>query len=93
MVDFINTVSDVKTLKAMAKDPGLAQHKVTIEARIAVLTQKPSWKYQLKLNDKGGIQLPFAVYLDSDGGTTGIQSVIDALEAAKSDARVKSYSK
>ena len=96
MVDVINNTTEISVLKAMLKAKSYAEHHPVIEARIAVLKAKPAAKeytYTLKFNAKGGISPPMAVYLDQDGGTKGIQSLIDALEAAKTDPRLKPYSK
>jgi hypothetical protein len=89
----INTITDVKLLGAFLKSPQFVDQHKEIEARIAVLKPKPGFKYNLKVSPKGGVIPPMAVYLDADGGTTSIQSLIDALEAAKTDPRVKPYSK
>ncbi len=88
----IETCTDLKTLKGWEKSFPV-EAKPVIAARIAVLTKKPEYTYKLKLNPKGGLALPVSVYLDGDGGTKAIDSLIAALESYKTHPDAKPYSK
>jgi hypothetical protein len=92
LTTMIADCSDLKTLKVWEKSFP-SEVKGAIAARIAVLTKKPEYTYKLKLNPKGGLALPVSVYLDGDGGTKAIDSLIAALESYKAHPDAKSYSK
>lgn len=87
MEAMINTVTNVATLKSMAKDPGLAQYVPVIEQRIAVLKAKPSYTFKPKFNAKGGMVMPFVVYRNS------AEEVIKAMQDMLADPRWMDYSK
>lgn len=70
-----------------------AECRPVIQARIAVVSKKPAYTYSLKLNPKGGVSLPVSVYLDGDGGTEAVESLIRALEEYKTHPDAKPYSK
>lgn len=92
ILNMIEACTEIKTLKAWEKSfPN--EVKPAIAARIAVLTVKPAYTYKLKLNPKGGLALPVSVYLDGDGGTKAIDSLIAALEEFKTHPDAKPYSK
>lgn len=92
MIAMINACVSLATLRTWKKSFPVEAHPV-IEARMAVLTKKPEYTYKLKLNPKGGCALPVSVYLDGDGGTKAIDSLIAALESYKTHPDAKPYSK
>lgn len=92
ILSMIAGCTDLKTLKGWEKSFP-AEVKPALSARIAVLTKKPEYTYKLKLNPKGGLALPVAVYLDADGGCKAIDSLIAALQEFKTHADAKPYSK
>ena len=92
ILNMIETCTEIKTLKGWEKSFPV-EAKPAIAARIAVLTKKPAYTYKFKLNPKGGMALPVSVYLDPDGGTEAVDSVIEALQKFKTHPDAKPYSK
>lgn len=94
MLQMVNECNDVKALLALQKNPLMTSVKGQIEARIALLKSKPKvWAHKTQINSKGGFLCPVAVYLDQDGGTSGIDSLIAALEEYKTNPAARPYSK
>ena len=89
IVNGMDKVADLKKLRSILPE---SEYPV-VDQRIAVVSQKPALLHKLNVSINGAWLPPKAAYLDKDGGTTYIDSVIKSLEQYKTDPRAKMYPK
>ena len=85
MLSLINDCTDAKALRSLLKNPLFSEVVPHIEARIAVVAPKPSWKPPLKFTKRGGFVCPEAVYLD------GVDALIETLKEYKAHPDAKPF--
>jgi hypothetical protein len=78
MLTMINGCDDAKALRSLLKNPLFSGVKPHIEARIAMVTEKPTWKPKLQISEKGRLILPKAVAKD---GVAALRALLDQYEA------------
>ena len=91
MIAMVNSCGVVKDLKQWLKQESWAPVKPEIEARIAVLTAKPSlkWKPKYKVLPSGGLECPKVIYQDPDGTFEAVDQMIANLQKYKADSMAR----
>lgn len=82
----IESTTEVKHLRAMAKLPGFEGHLPQIEAKIASLRVKPKWSPEYKVISTGGLECPKVIYKDPDGTFDAVDKLIAHLQRYKTDS-------
>jgi hypothetical protein len=84
---FLSSLKSTKDCDQALKMTGIVdtpEKKQAVEALKLTLKAKPKvWLHKRELTASGGLKMPAAVYLDSDGGTAAIDHLISMLEEYK----------